>query len=383
MRKPVVLIASDSFKDALTSLEVCRAIEGGVLDASSEVETRIFPLGDGGEGTAESLIWHLGGEMVSVEVHDPLFRCIEAKYGLLGDGKTAVIEMASASGLQLLEREMRNPLNTTTYGTGELILDAIKRGVTHLIICIGGSATHDCGIGMATALGYAFLDADGQQVSPTGGNLEKIVQIDGSCILSACAQISVEVWCDVDNPLIGPMGAARVYAPQKGADEVAVGILEKGTRNFSFVLEEFFGGSFAEIPGSGAAGGMGAGIMAFLGGKIVAGSEAVLKMTNFEAALYQADIIFTGEGRLDGQTRRGKLIKAIGNLANRNCRPVLALCGTIDAGRVELDNLGVTAAISIQSGPCDLEHALRQSSLHLQDAAFAAVRIWEAGRKYG
>ncbi len=381
MRKPVFLIASDSFKDALSSPEVCRAIERGILDAIPEAETRIFPLGDGGEGTAESLAWHLGGEMVEVEACDPLFRPIAARYGLLGDGRTAVIEAAAASGLQLLEESLRNPMVTTTYGTGMLIMDAVGRGVTHLIICIGGSATHDCGIGMAEALGYVFLDEGGQPVRPVGGNLGRIVQIDGRGCRIDFSKIRVEVWCDVDNPLTGPEGAARVYAAQKGADAAAVEILEAGSRQFDCVLQEYFGRSLGQIPGAGAAGGLGAGMMAFLEGELTSGSAAVLEWTKFSTAVAEADVVFTGEGRLDRQTGRGKLIASICRLAGIVEKPVFALCGELEMRQRELRVLGVTAAISIQSGPCTLSQALKESGNRLVEAASAMTRVWQIGRK--
>jgi glycerate kinase len=383
MQKPVILIAADTFKDSLSALEVCSAIERGVNDALTDVETIVFPLGDGGEGTAENLIWHLGGEMVPVIVADPLFRPVEAKYGLINDGSTAVIEMAAASGLTLVEQLARNPLHTTTYGTGELVLDAVKKGITRLILCVGGSATHDCGVGMATALGYVFLDSFGRQVSPVGGNLEKIVQIDSTGCSVDLSKIEVEVWCDVDNPLIGPLGAARVYAPQKGADAAVVELLERGTQHFNQVLEEYTGRSLNAVPGSGAAGGMGAGTMAFLGGRIVSGSEAVLKITNFMPVLEGADLVITGEGRLDGQTGSGKLIKGIGKLSRQYGKPVFALCGAVDADREEIAAMGINAAISIQPGPCTLEDAMHQTDMRLQETAFAILRIWAAGRRSG
>jgi glycerate 2-kinase len=370
---PNILIATDSFKDALPALEVCLAIERGVRTALPAAHTVVFPLGDGGEGTADILTRHTGGRMVEAQVKDPLFRSINARYGLSGDGHTAFIEMAEASGLQLLTLSERNPLFTTTYGTGELILDALQRGARHLILCIGGSATHDCGAGMAEALGYTFLDAGGQPVSTTGENLTRIAHIDASALRFDPAEITVEVLCDVVNPLIGSNGAAHVFAAQKGADEQAVRQLEEGARHLAVLMEEELGKKTSDIPGAGAAGGLGAGALAFLNARLLPGAETVLHLSGFAAALQQADLVITGEGRLDNQTIQGKLLSAITHLTQAADIPVIALCGAVEATPKELQALGITAAFSILPRPMSLEKAIPNTALDLEYAAFSVA----------
>ncbi len=372
---PTFLIATDSFKDALPALEVCRAIARGIQLASPAARVVLFPLGDGGEGTAEVLAHHTGGSMVSVEVKDPLFRSVQAVYGLSADGRTAFIEMAAASGLERLKPSERDALQTTSYGTGELILDAIQRGARHLILCIGGSATHDCGAGMAEALGYTFLDAGGQPVSPVGGNLARIAQIDPAGLRFHPAEVTVEVLCDVSNPLCGPHGAAYTFARQKGAGDRAVMQLEAGTRHFAILLQEQFGKDVMNLPGAGAAGGMGAGAVSFLNARLVPGIEAVLELTRFREALAQSDYLITGEGRLDGQTLHGKLISGITTLAKEYRIPVFALCGSLQLGPGDVEALGLVAACSIQSQPATLAEAIADTARNLEYAAFSVARV--------
>lgn len=373
-----ILIACDSFKDALPALAVCQAIERGLKLAVQSLETTVFPLGDGGEGTAEVLVFHSGGTWRTVQVHDPLFRPVSAAYGLSGDGKTAFIEMAAASGLQLLKPGERNPLKTTTIGTGELIMDAIRQGAEHLVLGIGGSSTNDVGIGMATALGYAFLDEAGQPVSPVGGHLEKVTQIDGAAIQFDRERIKVDVLCDVDNPLYGKNGAAHIYGPQKGADNVAVAKLEAGVRNLAVVLEERYYRDFSAVPGAGAAGGLGAGCLAFLGANLCPGIETVMKLTHFEEALKKADLLITGEGRLDGQTLRGKLIYGITQRAKQYRIPVVALCGSLEVNAQQIKSMGLQAAISISPGPQSLSEALDHTAEFLENTAFNVMRLWDS-----
>lgn len=370
-----VLIATDSFKDALPALEVCRAIERGVHLGLPSARTIVFPLGDGGEGTAAVLTHHARGRTVRMQVKDPLFRPIEASYGLSADGRTAFVEMASASGLQLLRPDERNPLRTTTFGTGEMILDAIDKGARHLILCIGGSATHDCGAGMAEALGFNFLDTGGQPVSPTGENLHRIAQIDSGGLRFDPGSLAVEVLCDVANPLYGPLGAAHVYAPQKGADEKAVSILEEGARHFAILLSEHTGKDMAHLPGAGAAGGLGMGALAFLSASLVPGAEAVLRLSHFKDALARADFLVTGEGRLDSQTFHGKLISSLSSLARERGIPVFALCGAMLLGPAETEAMGLTAAFSILNRPCALGEAIAGTAPDLESAAFALSRV--------
>jgi len=366
-----ILIAADSFKDALDAPGVCCAIELGILAAMPNANIRRFPLADGGEGTAQILTFHSGGQQIQCLVKDPLFRPVQASYGLSGNGETAFIEMAQASGLQLLEPEARNPLYTTTYGTGELISDALQRGVRNIVLGIGGSATNDGGMGMAAALGLAFLNAQGHPLEPVGKNLSEVQRITGRLNLNA----RVEVICDVDNPLCGPTGAAQVYAPQKGADEAAAAKLDAGLAHFGELLREYTGKEVAQLPGAGAAGGLGAGAMAFLNAQLRRGIEAVMDYTDFEAALAGIDLVVTGEGKIDRQTLHGKLIKGVCSRAAAQGVPVLAFCGTLEANAADLRELGLLAAFSISNKPQSLTEAIAQTATGLEQTVAQVFRV--------
>jgi len=380
MRK--FLIASDSFKDALSAGEVCEAIARGIRRAIPEADIIELPMGDGGEGTAGIITQHVGGHMVDVEAKDPLFRTIRTQYGLSPDGNTAYIDMAAASGLQLLTAPERNPLHTTTYGTGELILDAVHRGARHIVLCIGGSATHDCGAGMAEALGYAFLDAGGQPVRPIGGNLIKMAYIDAAGLKINVQSLRVEVLCDVVNPLYGPTGAAYMFSRQKGADEKAVELLEEGTQHFSILLQEHLDKKTAGMPGAGAAGGLGAGAWAFLNASMVSGTEYVSEVAGLQRAMAEADLVFTGEGRLDEQTIHGKLISGIVHAASEYQIPVIALCGSLSLLPEQIESMGITAAFAINNRPCSLAEALAETAANLERTAFSVVRTLAAGERF-
>ena len=370
-----ILIAADSFKDALPALEVCRAIARGLRRALPQAELLLFPMADGGEGTAEILTYHSRGERIEKEVNDPLFRPVTAGYGLSGDGKAAFIEMAAASGLPLLKQDERSALKTTTFGTGELILDAIQRGVQRIMLGIGGSATNDAGIGMAAALGYRFFDENGERLPATGENLARVSTVDSGHLKARLEGLEVEVLCDVDNPLFGEKGAAHVYAPQKGANPEGVAILDDGLRHFAQLLEHKFGKDFAHIPGAGAAGGLGAGAMAFLGGRLRPGIEAVMDYTRFEDQLEGVQIVFTGEGKVDSQTLHGKLIYGITRRAKAAGVPVVALCGALLASPEDVDAIGLKAAFSIQNRPASLETALKETAEGLERTAFHIGRM--------
>lgn len=368
-----ILIATDSFKDALPALQVCQAIERGVKLADSTIETTLFPLADGGEGTAEILTYHSGGNWQTVQVHDPLFRLIRAGYGISADGQTAFIEMAQAAGLQLLKLEERNPLKTSTYGVGEMIQDAIQKKVQKIILGIGGSATNDAGIGMAGALGFEFWDTvDAMDTMDLiGGNLASIYRIippfpDSSIIL--------EVLCDVDNPLYGSNGAAHVYARQKGADDTAILKLDAGLQHFATILNNHFGRDFSNIPGAGAAGGMGAGAMAFLNATLQPGIQIIMELTHFDEVLHHVDLIITGEGKIDDQTLHGKLISGITKKAQLFHIPVIALCGSLLATPKEIAKIGLHAAFSILNRPMTLAEALPETASLLEQTAFNVVK---------
>ena len=294
-----VIIAPDSFKGSLTALEVAKSIEKGIKKVDANIETVIVPMADGGEGTVQSLIDASEGVMVAAMVHDPLLRPFKSFYGIMGDGKTAVIEMAAASGLELLKNDERNALKTSTFGTGELIKHAIDRGCTEIIIGLGGSATNDGGTGMAQALGVRFRDKKGKEQNMCGAELINIHTVDMSGLDARVKGINIIAACDVDNPLYGIKGSSNVYGRQKGASETDVQTLDKGLKHFSEIMKFGYGFDFSDYPGAGAAGGLGYGLMCFLGATLASGIETVMRATKFTKKIAGADFVFTGEGRID------------------------------------------------------------------------------------
>lgn len=356
-----VLIASDKFKDALSAKKACEAIEKGIRKAGPTVKTTVFPMADGGNGTAEILTYHSNGKMISHEVHDPLGRIIKSRLGVSGDGKTAFIEMAAASGLELLKPEERQCVNTSTFGTGELIAKAISLGVSRIIMGIGGSATNDGGTGMAAALGYRFRDASGEELEPVGKNLLHIASIDDCDVLPALKNVTISIACDVSNPLYGPNGAAFTYAAQKGATDEEVVMLDNGLRHLAQLIKNFTGLEVDRIPGAGAAGGLGAGAVAFLGASLEPGIELVMKQTQFETILREADVVITGEGKIDRQTLQGKVISGIAKLANKYNIPVIALGGQINLNEQEQKDAGISFMRSIQDQQLPLDQAISQT----------------------
>jgi glycerate 2-kinase len=368
-----LLIACDSFKDALDAPSVCKAIEKGLRAANTVFETRIFPLADGGEGVLDILDFHLGLQKITISVHDPLMRPIMASYSLSRDGHTAFIEMAQAAGLQRLRPEERNPLKTTTFGVGEMILHALNQGVKHIVLGIGGSATNDLGIGMVAAMGWQFLDGNDKLLSPIGENLMYIHKVIPPQYPSVFLEknIQFEVMCDVKNPLLGKNGAAHIYSAQKGADNKAIELLEKGASHFCLKLKN--ADILAETQGAGAAGGLGFGALFFLDAHIKSGIETLMDLTNFDGQVSWADMVFTGEGRLDNQTAHGKLIAGI--LARAHHKPVIALCGDLAATPQYIQDLGLKAAFSINPKPCTLHEALANTAINLEKTAFNIGRL--------
>lgn len=324
-----ILIAPDSFKGNLTAMEVATNIEQGIKKGLPQAETVKLPMADGGEGTVRSLVDASGGKIISQKVTGPLGNKVEAFFGLLQEKKTAVIEMATASGLPLVPEAKMDPSRTTTYGTGELIAAALEYDIEKLIIGIGGSATNDAGVGMAQALGVKFLDSTGEEIGFGGGELKNIETIETSELDSRLKNIQIEVACDVDNPLYGPEGAAHVYAPQKGAGEEMVKALDKNLRYFAERVRNQLGIDLQSIPGSGAAGGLGAGLVAFLGAKIRSGIDIVLEVNKLEEKLSDVDVVITGEGKMDGQTVQGKTPIGVARKAKEFDLPVIAIAGEI------------------------------------------------------
>ncbi|HEU4901886.1 MAG TPA: glycerate kinase, partial [Flavisolibacter sp.] len=323
-----IVIAADKFKQSLSSVDVCRAIREGLLLASPAFDITSLPLSDGGDGLAEILAFYSPFEKVTETVCDPLWRPVKATWLYAENERLAFIEMAQASGLHLLQPSEYNCAATTTYGTGQLIKKALEKGARKIIIGIGGSATNDAGIGMAAALGYRFLDAKGNEVQPVGGSLVLIEHIDSTAKIPLDG-VTVQVACDVTNYLTGENGASKIYAPQKGASPLVVEEMEKGMQHFAAVVRKQYGKEIESIEGGGAAGGMGAGCVLFLGAGIVRGSAIAFHYSKAEQHIKNADVVITGEGRIDSQTWNGKLVDAVINLCQKHHKPVIALCGTL------------------------------------------------------
>jgi len=375
-----IVIAPDSFKECASAHEVAAAIAEGVHRAVPDAELALVPMADGGEGTVEAVVAATGGRRVECEVTGPLGDRVAAKYGIAGDGGTAVIEMAAASGLALVPRDRRDPRVTTTCGTGELMCDALDHGVSRIVIGIGGSATNDAGAGMAQALGFSLRDDNGEELGPGGAALARLAVVDGRRRhpgLAACAAL---VACDVDNPLCGPRGASHIYGPQKGADTDAVHELDAALRHFAEVVERHLGTSVLELPGAGAAGGLGAGLVAFAGARLVSGVEMIAEICGLDAAVDGADLVITGEGTLDGQTVFGKTPVGVARVARRRSVPVIALAGSLGEGYRDVYGEGIDAAFSICPRPLGLTEAMAHVRVLLCDTAEAAVRAWAIGR---
>ena len=366
-----IVIASDSFKGSLASIEVARSIEMGILDVFPSCDIVKVAVADGGEGTMDALCQSLGGKVVRIPVEDPIGRTINASYVILEDGNTAVLEMSSASGLTLLTPAERNPMLTSTYGTGQLIDDAIGRGCRRFLVGIGGSATNDAGMGMLTALGYRFLDAEGNELPGAGASLSKVCGIDCTRVSQAVRDSEFIVACDVDSPLYGPDGAAYVFAPQKGADPDMVKALDDGLRHYADVVASYTGKipmhggpsctgetsimkDAASMSGAGAAGGLGYAFVAFFGARLQRGVDMVLDAVGFDSIIEGADLVITGEGRIDAQTLTGKTPYGVLQRASRQNIPVIALAGSVALD----DSSGFTAIRQITPPDMELSEAM-------------------------
>jgi glycerate kinase len=376
-----IVVAPDSFKGSLTALEVAHAIKAGVKRFVPEAEVDEVPMADGGEGTVQALVDATGGQMITQEVCDPLGNRIQANFGILGDGNTSVIEMAAASGLPLVPEGKRNPMLTTTFGTGELIRAALDRGCRKLIVGIGGSATVDGGAGMAQALGARLLGKDGNEVPRGGGGLEHLDLIDVSQLDARIAEAATVVACDVDNPLVGPRGGPEVYGPQKGATPEMVKKLDRYLDRYADIIKRDLDIDVKEEPGAGAAGGLGAGLMAFLNAELRSGIDIVIEASELEGHLRDADLVITGEGKIDGQTIYGKTPIGVAKAAKKYGIPVIGIGGGIsDDASVVYDN-GIDALMSIISYPMSLESAMKQAYDLVVNAAERAMRLLMLGRR--
>lgn len=358
LKKLKFVIAPDSYKESLSAFEAAEAMKSGLKKVFEDAEYELIPLADGGEGTSEVLVYSEKGEFRNIEVTGPLGDRLEAKYGLFQKEKKAIIEVASACGLHLVEDSKRNPLFTTTYGVGEMILDALDNGVVTLIIGLGGSSTNDGGLGMLQALGVKAFDREGYEVGFGGKELIKIARVDISNLDKRLCNVNIEVACDVENPLIGEKGATRTFGPQKGATEEIAEELENGMKNYAQVLSKDCKVELSNTPKSGAAGGLG-GAFILLGAKLINGIELVLKHTKFEEKIIDSDYIFTGEGSIDGQTKFGKTLSGIASIAKRHNIPVIALGGKVGDDIEELYPMGITSVFGIIDKPKNLKEALK------------------------
>lgn len=372
-----IVIAPDSFKESMTAAEVCRAVEVGFKKTFPHAEYVHVPVGDGGEGTVTSVVDATGGELVEVEATGPLGEKVDAFYGVTGDGKTAVIEMAAASGLHLVPREKRNPCVTTTRGTGELILDALDRGVERIVLGLGGSATNDGGAGMASALGVKFLNVNGEELPAGGEALRELLTIDVSGLDARLQSVKIDVACDVTNPLTGPLGASAVFGPQKGATPEMVGILDESLKRYAEVAERNLGVAVDELPGAGAAGGLGAGVVAFLDGKLQSGIDLVLDVIHFEDRVQDADLVIVGEGRIDSQTIHGKAPVGVAKRAKTIVGgvPVVAIAGSIGPDYEAVYDHGIDVVFSVMNGVVTLEEALLQGAQNVEKTSENIARL--------
>ena len=353
-----IIIAPDKFKGSLTSLEVCTAISEGLLRADQNIRILHFPMADGGDGFAEVLKYYSGTISAAFGSVDPLGRTIDSSYELSAGRETAIIELANCSGLAMLGQRERNPLLTSTYGTGLQIRNAIEKGAKKIILGLGGSATNDGGIGILNALGFQFIDKEGGSLKPIG---ESLVEIEKIIVPKELPVVQFEIACDVTNPLFGTEGAAFIFSPQKGADPLQVKWLDNGLKNFAKVLEEQTGKNLATIPGTGAAGGIAAGLMAFFPVTIMKGIEVVVEASNIKNSLTQVDIMITGEGKLDRQSFHGKTISAISYLGREYNIPVVAICGKLDLTPSEWNRLGLCFASELHDGSTSEDESMRNA----------------------
>lgn len=373
-----IIVACDKYKGNLSAFEVCNTIKNAILKVDGSIEVVINPMADGGEGTVETLVESFNGSFVNVKVKGPLNEDINARFGIINID-TAVIEMASASGLWLVPENKRNPLKTTTYGTGQLIKKALELGCTKIIIGIGGSATNDAGMGMAQALGVKFYDKENNILGYGGEQLLKINRADISGICPLIKKAKISAACDVDNPLFGPKGAAYVYSPQKGADKEMVRILDRGLKNFSKVVSKTLGRDIGSIKGTGAAGGLGAGLVAFLGAELKRGADIIIEATSLEKKIIDADLVIAGEGVMDIQTFYGKSSYGVAKLAKKYGIPVITINGAVDISHEKIDPKSINlfdGNFATVNKILTLEEALRNGKKSLENITQELMRFY-------
>lgn len=370
-----IIIAPDSFKGSASAINITKKISEGVTRVYPYACIKEIPLADGGEGTLENMVYSTRGKTISVEVHDPLMRKIRADYGILGDQETVIIEMAQASGLTLLSEEEKNPLLTSTFGTGELIRHALDKGYKKFVIGLGGSATNDGGMGLLKALGVKFYNSKGIELGDGGESLINLSHYDSSGLDNRLLDCSFTIACDVTNKLCGPNGASEVFGPQKGASLADIQILDLALNRYAEVVEKQQGINVKELTGGGAAGGLGAALMAFLNASVKSGIKVVMEYLNFEEVVKNSDLIITGEGRLDAQTLGGKVIKGVSDIGKKYNIPVIALCGEVELKPSKFDELGLLSAFPILPGPCSLNDAILNTLKWIPYKTEAVLRV--------
>lgn len=375
MKDFTIVLAPDSFKESMTAKEVCLAMEKGIKKVNNKINCIHVPMADGGEGTMQSLIDATNGKVYSIKVVGPLSNEVEAQYGILGDGEVGVIEMASASGIHLVPKEKRNPLITTTYGTGQLIKACLDKGVKKILIGIGGSSTNDGGVGAMEALGVRFLDEAGRKIGFGGGNLGKLKKIDLSNFDERLSKVEIEVASDVNNPLCGENGASNIFGPQKGATKEMVKILDKNLKHYAEVIKEQCKKDVINMPGAGAAGGLGAGLVAFLDGKLKKGIDLVIKYSGLEEKVKSCDMVFTGEGSIDYQTKFGKTPIGVAKVAKKYGKPVIALAGKVGDNIDDLYENGIDSIFGIMRGITSIEEALENGKENVEKASENIMRL--------
>ncbi|RJP22069.1 MAG: glycerate kinase [Candidatus Omnitrophota bacterium] len=371
-----IVLAPNAFKECLSAPAVADAMEEGILRIPADIRTVKVPLADGGDGTTDALVSARNGVFVELTVHDPLMRPVTARYGLIDDGETAVMEMAQASGLWRLREEEKNPLLTSTFGAGEMMRDALDRGVSAIIVGIGGSATTDAGIGMAAALGYRLLDGQNREIDPTGGNMQELAGIDDTYAHPHLKKIKIHVACDVANPLLGPNGAAPVYGPQKGATPEMIFQLEDGLATVARHLQAYNRRFRPEMPGGGAAGGLGAGLVGFCCAELRSGFDLIADYARLDDALADADLALTGEGKIDHSTRFGKVPAGVGQRAKKHNIPAVALAGGIFGDVSSLYEEGISALFSITPAPISLAEAIGRARVLIAQTSEQVIRLW-------
>ncbi|MBX9137615.1 MULTISPECIES: glycerate kinase [unclassified Clostridium] len=371
----VIVLAPDSFKESMSAKEACIAMERGIKKVNQDIKCVHVPMADGGEGTMQSLVDATNGKIYSLEVVGPLGNKVQAEYGILGDREVGILEMASASGIHLVSLDKRNPLITTTYGTGELIKACLDKGVKKLLIGIGGSATNDGGAGVIQALGGKLLDKDGNELGFGGGELGKLHNIDLTNFDPRLKDVVVEVACDVNNPLCGEKGASNVFGPQKGATPDMVSLLDNNLKHYANIIKEQIGMDVLEVPGAGAAGGLGAGLMAFLNGTLKKGIEIVIEYSGLEEKVKEADMVWTGEGSIDFQTQYGKTPLGVATIAKKYDKPVIAFAGRVGDNIDVLYEKGIDSIFGIMKGVTSIEEALEKGKENIEKTSENVIRL--------